>query len=424
MTLWRTPPCPSLPAEEQEYVKEARETLRLLSSSGITMLEDFRDILAKAARETEEKNSEIKNRYERFKTRLQNDPESVTDVQIFEHIHELFWSRGAEPCDQEYDPLISSLSFTKADLQRRDTHELKQAWTGFLKRVFGLETSWEWPCSFGLAQWYLLHDKLSHAVAVYEHLYTQIRRMELAEYEDTYERCLLKLFDLCVEEGLAERARHVAELIGDYHDDGLISLDAYADVLLEKDSLRYREMGETIERDREEAKKNLHREIGSLFARLHDTTRKHVIEAELWSRGQPKGIDPIAAPLHWALAIESEFHHKIFSPNQEVLGNLLGEFRPKHGKTCGVGQISKLIEVTGSSPIRKAIVEKKISAWRNLVSVPDLVKILKEISKDRNRIAHVSSEGPYTKENSVEFVEHFRNSGWIFRFLSSLAVTG
>ena len=125
MTLWRTPPCPSLPAEEQEYVKEARETLRLLSSSGITMLEDFRDILAKAARETEEKNSEIKNRYERFKTRLQNDPESVTDVQILEHIQELFWSRGAEPCDQEYDPLISSLSFTKADLQRRDTHELK-----------------------------------------------------------------------------------------------------------------------------------------------------------------------------------------------------------------------------------------------------------------------------------------------------------
>jgi len=403
-------------------VKEARETLRLLCSAGITMLEDSRDILAKAAREAEEKSSEINNRFERFKTRLQNDPETVTDVQILEYIQELFWCRGTEPCDEEYDPLISSLSFTKADLQRCDTHELKRAWTGFLKRAFGFETSWEWPCSFGLAQWYLFHDKLSHAIAVYEHLYTQIRRMELAEYEDNYERCLLKLLNLCVEEGLTERARHVAELIGDYHDDGLISLDAYADVLLEKDALRYREMGEVIERDREEAKKNLRREIGSLLAGLHDTTRKHVIEAELWSQGQLKGIDPIAAPLHWALAIESEFHHKIYNPNQEVLGELLGVFRPKPGRTCGVGQISKLIEVSSSSPIKKAIVEKKISAWRNLVAVPGLVRILKEISKDRNRIAHVASEGPYTKENSVEFVKHVRNSGWIFRFLSSLTV--
>lgn len=423
MTLWRTPPCPTLPATVQEYVKRARETLCPLSSSGVTMLEDFRDILAKAAKEAEGERSEINNRFELFKTRLQNDSETVTDVQILEHIQELFECRGTEPDDEEYDPLISSLSFTKADLQRCDTHELKQAWTGFLKRAFGFETSWEWPCSFGLAQWYLFHDKLSHAIAVYEHLYTQIRRMELAEYEDTYERCLLKLLDLCVEERLTERARHVAELIGDYRDDGLISLDAYADVLLKKDALRYREMGEVIERDREEAKKSLCREIGPLFAGFHDTTRKHVIEAELWSQGQLKGIDPIAAPLHWALAIESEFHHKLYSPNEEALGKLLGDLRPKPGRACGVGQISKLIEVSGSSPIKKAIVETKISAWRNLISVPDLLKRLKQISKDRNQIAHVASEGPYTKENSVEFVKHVRNSGWIFRFLSSLTVT-
>ena len=388
------------------------------------MLEDFRDIHAKAAREDEEKSSEINNRFERFKTRLQNDPETVTDVQILEHVQELFLCKGAEPCEEEYDPLISSLSFTMADLQRCDTHELKRAWTGFLKKTFGFETSWEWPCSLGLAQWYLFHDKPNHAIAVYEHLYTQIRRMELAEYEDTYERCLLKLLDLCVEEGLTERARHVAELIGDYHDDGLISLDAYADVLLEKDALRYREMGEVIERDREEAKKRLRREIGPLFAVLHDTTRKHVIEAELWGQGQLKGIDPIDAPLHWALAIESEFHYKIYNPNQEVLGKLLGEFRPKPGRTCGVGQISKLIEVSGSNPDNKTNnVEKTIPAWHNLVLVPDHVRILKGISLDRNQIAHVSSEGPYTKESSLEFVKHVRNSGWIFKFLSSLTVT-
>lgn len=387
------------------------------------MLEDFRDILAKAAREAEGERSEINNRFARFKTRLQNDPGTVTDVQILEHIQELFWCKGAEPCDEEYDPLISFLSFTKTDLQRCDTHELKQAWTGFLKKAFGFETSWEWPCSFGLAQWYLFHDKPSHAIAVYEHLYTQIRRMELTEYKDTYERCLLKLLELCVEQGLTERARHVAELIGDYHDDGLISLDAYADVLLEKDALRYREMGEVIERDREEAKKSLRREIGPLFDGLHDTTRKHVIEAELWGQGRLKGIDPIAAPLHWALAIESEFHYKIYNPNQEVLGKLLEALCLKPGRTCGVGQISKLIGNSDSNPDNKANVEKAIPAWRNLTSVPDCVKILKNISRDRNQIAHVAPGEPYTKESSVEFVEHVRNSGWIFRFLSSLTVT-
>ena len=387
MTLWRTPPCPSLPAKVQQYVKGARETLRLLSSSGITMLEDFTDILAKAAREAEENSSEINNRLERFKTRLQNDPETVTDVQVLEHIQELFWGRGTEPCDEEYDPLISSLSFTKADLQRCDAHELKRGWTGFLKRAFGFETSWEWPCNFGLAQWYLFHDKPSHAIAVYEHLYTQIRRNELAEYEDTYERCLLKLFDLCVEQGLTERARHVAELIGDHHDDGLISVDAYANVLAEQAALRYREMRDVIERDREEAKKNLRHEIGPLFAGLHDTTRKLAIEAELWSQGRLKGIDPIAAPLRWTLAIESEFHYKIYNTNQEVLGKLLGDFRPNPGRTCGVGQIRKLIEISDSSPIKKAIVEKQVPAWRKLLSVPDLVKILKQISEDRNQIA-------------------------------------
>jgi hypothetical protein len=130
-----------------------------------------------------------------------------------------------------------------------------------------------------------------------------------------------------------------------------------------------------------------------------------------------QNIEPSTGPLRWALAIESEFQHKIYNPNQEVLGKLLGDLRPKPGRPCGVGQIGKLIEVSGSS------VEEPVPGWYKLLSVPDLVKILRGISRDRNQIAHVSSEGPYTKENSVEFVEHVRNSGWIFRFLASLTVT-
>ena len=421
MTLWRTPPCPSLPAKVQQYMKGARETLRLLSSSGITMLEDFRDILAKAAREAEENSSEINNRLERFKTRLQNDPETVTDVQILEHIQELFWGRGTEPCDEEYDPLISSLSFTEADLQRCDAHELKRAWTGFLKRAFGFETSWEWPCNFGLAQWYLFHDKPSHAIAVYEHLYTQIRRNELAEYEDTYERCLLKLLDLCIEEGLTERARHIAELIGDYYDDGLISLDAYADVLLEKDALRYREMGKVIERDREEAKKNLRHEIGPLFAGLHDATRKLVIEAELWSQGQLKGIDPIAAPLHWALAIESEFHHRVYEARKHRLDGILGEARrPKGRRTCGIGHMLVLVKETCSDPIKRPLVEREIPAWRKLLAVPHIVEKLNVIKEHRDQIAHDTERGMYTQARCSEFVRQIRESGWIIKFMQAI----
>ena len=385
------------------------------------MLEDFRDILAKAAREAEENSSEINNRLERFKTRLQNDPETVTDVQILEHIQELFWCRGTEPCDEEYDPLISSLSFTKADFQRCDAHELKRAWTGFLKRAFGFETSWEWPCNFGLAQWYLFHDKPSHAIAVYEHLYTQIRRMELAEYEDTYERCLLKLFELCVEQGLTERARHVAELIGDYHDDGLISVDAYANVLAEQAALRYREMRDVIERDREEAKKNLRHEIGPLFAGLHDTTRKLVIDAELWSQDRLKGIDPIAAPLRWALAIESEFHHRVYEARKHRLDGILGETRrPKGRRTCGIGQMLVLVKETCSDPIKRPLVEREIPAWRKLLAVPDIVETLNVIKEHRDQIAHVTERGIYTQARCSEFVRRIRESRWIIKFMQAI----
>jgi hypothetical protein len=228
----------------------------------------------------------------------------------------------------------------------------------------------------------------------------------------------MELWKSCVRRGLTQRTRELFGRIAEYYDDGEITFADYCEVSSKDSELRYSEIGKTIDRDRNLSRARLILEFGDMFDNLHPLTRNLVIDAELWSDGRMQNLEPSTGPLRWALAIESEFHHKIYNPNQEVLGNLLGELHPKHGKTCGVGQISKLIEISRSS------VEEPVPGWYRLLSVPDLVKTLRGISRDRNQMVHVSSEGPYTKENSVEFVEHVRNSGWIFRFLSSLTVTG
>lgn len=135
-----------------------------------------------------------------------------------------------------------------------------------------------------------------------------------------------------------------------------------------------------------------------------------------------QNLEPSAGPLRWALSIESEFHHKVYGPNKEILGRLLLEKeRPKPEHTCGLGQIVKLIK-SGSNQLSRTMIEKKLPFWHQLLSVSSLVTMLERIGRDRNQIAHVSSKGTYKKESSSEFVRDVRKSGWVFEFLSSLTV--
>lgn len=384
------------------------------------------EIVRKVTREQEQKARVHREHLNRLKDIFRQKRNSLTDAELLEIILEAgtFLDRPEFNQEDDLDPYMNSLTFTMDSLVDDDGEGLKTAWSEFLdKTLVDMKTRTDDSYEV-VALWYSNKEMWSHSVAVYEHIYHQVRSCELVNEQEFHAEWVLELWKSCVRRGLKQRTRELFGRIAEYHDDGEISFEDYCEVSSKDSELRYSEIRETIDRDRNLSRERLTLEFGATFGNLHPLTRNLVIDAELWSDVRMQKIEPSTGPLRWALAIESEFHHKIYNPNQEVLGNLLGELRPKHGKTCGVGQINKLIEVSGSNPIKKAFVEKKISNWRNLVSVPDLVRNLKEISKDRNRIAHVDPEGSYTKENSVEFVEHFRNSGWIFRFFSSLTVTG
>ena len=208
----------------------------------------------------------------------------------------------------------------------------------------------------------------------------------------------------------------------EYHDDGEISFADYDEVLRAEGELRYSEISETINRDRHLAESRLQIEIGSVFDRLHNSTKRRIVDAELWSDDRMLNLAPILGPLFWAQVIESEFHHKVYGPNKEVLeGCILEKERPKPEQICGLGQIINLI-ISGSKQNSKPFLEKKLPVWHQLLSVSRLVPRLEGIRHDRNQIAHASSQGTYTKESSSKFVRDVRKSGWVFKFLSSLTV--
>jgi len=378
------------------------------------------EILGKVAREQEQKARIHREHLNHLKDIFGQKRNSLTDAELLEIILEAGTLLDRPKFNQEddLDPYMNSLTFTTDSLVDHDGESLKTAWSEFLEKTL-VDVKTRTDDSYEVvALWYSNKEMWSHSVAVYEHIYHQVRSCELVNEQEFHAQWVLELWKSCVRRGLKQRARELFGRIAEYHDDGEISFEDYCEVSSKDSELRYSEIGKTIDRDRNLSRERLTLEFGATFGNLHPLTRNLIIDAELWSDVRMQNIEPSTGPLRWALAIESEFHHKIYNTNQDVLGKLLGDFRPKPGQTCGVGQINKLIEVSGPSA------EEPVPGWNKLLSVPNLVKILRGISRDRKQIVHVSSEGPYTKGNSVEFVEQVRNSGWIFRFLSSLTVTG
>ena len=348
----------------------------------------------------------------------------ASDRESLGKIEALFSEKYGTPFDGEYDSAIESLSFTVHRLNEADSTDLKRAWTYFLRGVFREDGSWEWPCNVGVAEWYAAHEKPHHAIAVYEHLLREVHLRGLSEAEGEYcdelQEWLQRLFHLCRIHGLTERALHVGELIGDFHAEGVIGPVEYAEVLASIPPLRRRELGETIERGCVEAEKRYREAFSELVAKLHDDTERILIRAEVVSAETVRKIDPAAAPLCWSLAVEAEFHHKVYERNKDRLDLILDDKRPRCGQTCGIGQISLLVKKTISDPLKRPLIEKEIAPWKRLLSVPHILEMLVLIQEHRNQIAHVAERGIYTLRRSNEFVKQVRESGWLAEFLSAL----
>lgn len=350
-----------------------------------------------------------------------------SDREILDQIEAIFGEKEVTPFDEDYNCVVESLSFSRTNLDGIDLSQLKREWTDFLRRALESDTSWEWPCNVGMAEWYSEHERPLHAIAVYEHLLREIHRKGLDESEGEYcgafQEWLQRLFQLCRDRGLTERALYVAELIYDFQSEGFFGAAECAEVIASTPALRRREFGETIKRERDEASRRYRYDFASLSIKLHKDTERCLVQAELMSVPSILPVDPSAAPRCWCLAIESEFHHKLYE-NEEVryrLDGILGEKRrPRRGKSCGIGQILTLIEETYSHPSRRPVLEKEIPAWRRLLAVPNVIETLKVVKKHRDQVVHVTESGMYTADRCREFLEVIRKDRWIIRLLQAI----
>lgn len=382
------------------------------------LAEILREIAGKREQETRIHREHLNCLKDSFRTNRGN----VTDAELLEIILDASSLIDKPEFNQEddLDPYMDSLTFTTTSLVEADGESLKTAWPEFLGRTF-LDTATRVNDHYDIvAQWYFSKEMWSHSIAIYEHIYHQVRSNELVNDQERHAAWVLQLWKSCVKRGLKQRARKLFGRIEEYHDDGEISTADYFEVLTKELELRYSEMGETIDRDRGLAKERLRLERSQLFDDLHRSTKHYLVDAELWSSDRLRRLEPTVGPRYWALAIEAEFHTKLYEPNKKGLDKLLGDHSPKRDHTCGLGQINLLVKLSGSNSMTKAVVDT-IPGWRSFASIPKLDKTLELISNHRNQIAHVTELGPYTLERCNAFVKAIRGSdGWIFSLLSAI----
>lgn len=344
-----------------------------------------------------------------------------TDAELLKLIDDLFHVCFPEtPFRARFDPLIEQLSFTRECLDEADTEDLKRKWTSFLKRS---EREFSWPLNAGMAEWYARHHMVSHAIAVYEHLYACIRRGELhEECPESFEEWLVDLLHLCQERNLTWRTRHLCEVIEDFYHDGYVSTGSYVEALSLLPELSRAAIRQEIESDRASTEQRLRSEQRELLDELHHLTRKLLVEAELWSDPHWREVEPSAAPLRRALALESEFHHKVFLPHRRELETLLGDNAPGPKRTCGLSQMIELLEKAGSNTMGATIVREVLQTLhggRRLAS-NETLRRLRTIRDHRNAIAHVRRGRPYTTVQCSEFLRIVRDSHWAFEFLTDI----
>jgi len=280
-----------------------------------------------------------------------------------------------------------------------------------------------------VAGWYEEREMYAHAIAVYEHLYTLVRRGELGcdhfdQRFDSSERSLLEiwlgslvsLYYYRLKQ--PERARHFCELIEDYYNDDYVSLVGSAEAISWRDELSRAAINPRFQTDLDAAQNRLRHEYGSLFDDLHNRTKKFVVGAELWSDKHWIKINPWSVPLRWALSIESEFHYQVFQPNRHQIEKLLGDDAPRRNQICGLGQIITVFEKAGPNVGLSCILAPKRN--REFLTSRDTLARLKVVRNDRNRVAHASERNAYTLAESLDFVEEIRKTKWVFKFMDAL----
>jgi hypothetical protein len=301
------------------------------------------------ARIRKEKVCELKNKF-------LIDSCSVNDTELLEIIF-VSLSELEKPGfhqEQDLDPYMEALSFSNQQLDKLDAENLKAAWSEFFKETFydtgNLEE--EDVRHDLIALWYFFRKMWAHSVAVYEHVYRKIRKNELVNCSEYHATWVLQLWKACIEYGIKKRALELTPRIKEYESDGEIASEDFFDVLTKEVKLRFEDQKDLIDYERELAKQHLYIQHESLLDSLEKTTRDYVIEAELWSRANLRELEPTAAPRRWILAIESEFHHKVFERDRNILEKYLQGNRQESplrpGQSCSIGQVALLVRKAGS----------------------------------------------------------------------------
>ncbi|MDE0406126.1 MAG: hypothetical protein OXI53_12540 [Nitrospira sp.] len=378
-------------------------------------------------REKRRKKDEWEDQRLDIESRPQSGPDAPTDEELLSLIGKGFDLFCEIPFGNDYDHLIKRLSFTHSTLEADDAGKLKTAWTMFLKEAdIAFD---ELTLSEGVAGWYEECEMYAHAIAVYEHLYTLVRRGELGRDHfdqrlDSSERSLLEIwlgslvslyYYRLQQPG---RARYFCELIDDYSDDGYVSPVGSAETISLRDELSRAAINPRFQADLDAVQNRLRHEYGALFDGLHNKTKEFVVGAELWSNNHWISINPCTAPLRWALSIESEFHYKVFRFNRPQINEFFGDDAPRPNQVCGLGQIIKVLAKAKTNVGLSCI----LAAVRNneFLASQDTLAKLEVVRNDRNRVAHASEKKAYTLTESRDFVEKIRETNWVFRFLDAL----
>lgn len=366
----------------------------------------------------DEQEGRRRERIQHLEAKLKNNTELLTDGDRLELIGLMVRNPEIEST-QCFEMLVNSLSFAKESI---DPENMKTAWKEFLtlRASCDVPTSleeWNVTCDVVMAQFFERIGKTVHSISVYEHILSEVIGGD-PNYRDSAEDCLFRLFEHYSKGASTRKAREILTLIRTYHENDLVSDARYYGVLPQETELFYRELGEAVDQDRRLVEERLRLEFGDTFEKLHAITRNYVVDAELWSNDRMRNLEPTAGPRRWALAIEAEFHHKVYEPHRNELASALG----RSIKTCGPRDISDLIKHSSSGLLAGRVISRvfeRLFGRGTLASVANL-DALEVLSEHRNQIAHVARLGPYTLERCNAFMKEIRESEWIFTFLSSL----
>jgi hypothetical protein len=70
--------------------------------------------------------------------------------------------------------------------------------------------------------------------------------------------------------------------------------------------------------------------------------------------------------------------------------------------------------------MRRPLIERELPAWERLLSVHDVVEMLRIVKEHRDQIAHITESGSYTNAQCGDFLRRIRNSGWMIEFLAAM----